>query len=694
MSVSGSENVFFSIQSERDISEELRQLESQLAVLEAEKQAMLEEEADLLQEKESLETKHSLGHQHSPLSSSNCLVEDLTKAFSPAVVSPSQELEVNCCVSATLTRNLLTFEKKTPVFDSELKTICYSKLKQQKNLFQEIRPFVQWSDEKLKDFLSASSLPSALLSQTFSSDQKPLKFVDDIFLLTVEEASLPAYEETGWVPYSFISSSGSGTNKIDTEAIKQIIPFRKIMPSRELKNIAKHFRDDLLESLSEPFELSFLGFVDPDFSHSTSAFLQEINPRGMKYFFVVKIKDFLVSSKKCDSGKGLIHLNFFEKFIVLKTSFPLSSYFSRFMTSIASSLRQEQTEFITIMTEKGNLTPDQASEMGARRFQQIDLAFLRNYLKVSKESVATFDTEILLPHSLRCVKMPSRKMAYISESEAYFTSVLSSLTFNDFFLIFIGILFEKSVVFVSENQRLISGAIATFQALLRPFKWPHILNYSISENELEFFKSKVPSLIGLCMKSSTCRDKILPLDFKNRIWVFLDLGLIHCHEEISSQLIIPKFEKFSHVLEKIYAGNFSNKESVSVCLVEPFAISKAFRKFKTLNQHDFAHYADIASRVGFNKRTIYDKKYSDSVNPEEKTKIFSYLRFFLNTYVVTRLPRQTKNKETTLANFNMNAFGKEGEEDYEFLIRFFDTQIFAEFVKNDLDHIPIFALGE
>lgn len=196
------------------------------------------------------------------------------------------------------------------------------------------------------------------------------------------------------------------------------------------------------------------------------------------------------------------------------------------------------------------------------------------------------------------------------------------------------------------------------------------------------------------MNSSTCRDKILPLDLKNRMWVFLDLGLIHCHEEISSQLIIPKFENFSQVLEKIYAENFSNRESVSTCLVKPFAYSKVFWKFKTLNQDDFARYADIASRVGFNKRTIYDKRSSDSINPEEKTKIFSYLRFFLNAYVVARLPRQTNNKETTLANFNMSAFGKEGEEDYEFLIRFFDTQIFAEFVRKDLNHIPIFVLGE
>ena len=63
--------------------------------------------------------------------------------------------------------------------------------------------------------------------------------------------------------------------------------------------------------------------------------------------------------------------------------------------------------------------------------------------------------------------------------------------------IYLNILQEKNIVFVSNDNEKLSAAISTFSCLIKPFQWPFPKIYNLPKDCLMMISSPIPVIIGL-----------------------------------------------------------------------------------------------------------------------------------------------------------------------------------------------------
>ena len=93
--------------------------------------------------------------------------------------------------------------------------------------------------------------------------------------------------------------------------------------------------------------------------------------------------------------------------------------------------------------------------------------------------------------------IPNKEYARYIEADWNSSIVLSNLDEEIFSLIFLAILSEYSIVFVSHNSALLSCTLLIFHALLKPFKYPHPLIFNLPENIMHILDSPFPILVGI-----------------------------------------------------------------------------------------------------------------------------------------------------------------------------------------------------
>ena len=668
----------------------LRELEITLANLERETRIISEEIVQLSLENKSLESHHSL-YKKSCSNFGNLDIDDAPTSESQRFLLSPNELDNDFETRVFLSKSAVNVEPISPVTPSRM--FQPKPIKKQTNLAEILRSSTKISDKLADDIERLYSVKSSYRSQ---SPQEPKSseivsdLVDNIFFLTINEEEVKRFKEEGAVKYSYVPAFEEQKDKFESSMTKHFIPLKNNLSTKIFKNSIKSIKEIIFGNNSTPIEMSWVGFSDPHFRQTSNKILKVINQRRLKYFFIIKLDDFYVSFEDSIPERGLIHLDFFQKFLVLETAFPLSKFFSEMLTSIVTDLRNERWNFFSKLIENGDLSINQISELSAKRFTQLDLKILQDYMHITKCIFPDFASFVQLPNSVKPIKLLSKKTAYISESQVYFADFFSNLPFNDFILIFLSLLQEKPVVFISENPKQLSAAVSAFQALIQPFRWPHIVIYSISKDEIEILSTKITGIVGLCMNSSICRSEVMSLNPNGRIWVYLDLALIHCHESLSSNIVVPTFENFLSKSQSIYSSSFNSKTSVTVNIVKKqIGLSQA-QGFHTLSGSEFSCYAERATKVGYNRPTIYDSKDYSQMSFEAQIQIFLYMRFFFNTFFVMKLPKQVEDSNDRLTSFDLNQFSGEAS-DAEFLKRFFDTQIFAEFMKNDFQEISEFG---
>ena len=192
----------------------------------------------------------------------------------------------------------------------------------------------------------------------------------------------------------------------------------------------------------------------------------EVNPKGSVFYYFIKTEDFVISPETSDPAKDFLVFDFFQKFIVIKTLRPLSHFFSELLIQLNFSMRKERAELFSSLTQRGEISAQQTLELSSKKFLQSDLLVIKDLLKKSREWSPNFGNELKLPISNFSIKILNKKSSYLSETEHFFASVLYKLSFEDFLLLFLAIILEKSVVFVSEKASVVTGAISAFQALI------------------------------------------------------------------------------------------------------------------------------------------------------------------------------------------------------------------------------------
>lgn len=74
--------------------------------------------------------------------------------------------------------------------------------------------------------------------------------------------------------------------------------------------------------------------------------------------------------------------------------------------------------------------------------------------------------------------------------------LFSQIKFNDFMIVLSCIMLEKSVVFVSKSLDRLSSCVIGVTALMRPFKWQHLLCPVLPESLIDVLEAPVPLIAG------------------------------------------------------------------------------------------------------------------------------------------------------------------------------------------------------
>lgn len=128
--------------------------------------------------------------------------------------------------------------------------------------------------------------------------------------------------------------------------------------------------------------------------------------------------------------------------------------------------------------------------------------------------------------------VPNREQARYIECDWNTAMTLSNFDEEDFTLLFLGLLAEHSMVFVSANASLLSATLLLFHSLLKPFKWPHPMVFNLPEKFLHLLDSPFPTLVGLnADREFVLETAQLPETHPNCVFVLLDGGVEILNDE-------------------------------------------------------------------------------------------------------------------------------------------------------------------
>lgn len=416
---------------------------------------------------------------------------------------------------------------------------------------------------------------------------------------------------------------------------------------------------------------------------------RESNPHKFIYYYSLCIQDFFeAGGASPDSGETL-SLDLVNKYFVIRSFYPASALFREVLYNFAGSLRQKRLERL----RAGGRGRRQSE--AERLAEEIELAG-KVFAPLARVRLdADFGAELKLESALFNLRyrFPPRKWAYLLEAEFAAAKVLASLKFEEFLLVFMSFLFEKNLVFVSEKLELISGALALFQALLRPFKWSFPVIYSLPEELLETLGSPLPLVIGLRLPAAEVLTKILgPFadNGENCIVVFLDEGLVSFSEPTVSNIVVPEYGEFIPRLQSLYHRHFNSKMANHAKLVKKTLNGTSVFGFRKYNSDSLAQKLAKVSKGLYKPDFAAPASASGSSASESLREISNFFRTFFSVFVVAKLPgdyaMSVQGKETNVKEIDIQFFST-NEADVEFLRAFTRTQIFMVFLENDFFNI-------
>lgn len=142
---------------------------------------------------------------------------------------------------------------------------------------------------------------------------------------------------------------------------------------------------------------------------------------------------------------------------------------------------------------------------------------------------------------------------------SYFCPLLFSLlSLNDLLYILFSILQEASVIFISKNMDYLSSCVLGFQALIRPFSWPHLITPILPSSLFDILEAPVPLLAGIPKAPSHSRSEVSDMPRPPEIPMRKLLHLITVDldvKEVSQRVKKPLVPSVNLHTPRIYQGN-------------------------------------------------------------------------------------------------------------------------------------------
>lgn len=549
------------------------------------------------------------------------------------------------------------------------------------------------------------------------------KIYEDFLIVSCHKDKLGTYIAENDIVYSIFfdlyALDPTDPNNQNDELVKFMIPFSQKIRTVKIKNTIGKLNEILFqdEATCKNFEFfcislnSTIASLGPGqnqrpteefFRGGDLNILKETNPNLCFYYYCAKVDDFFIDAQNSKQfTSDLIEFSFFPKYFVIKTLYPMSQFFFNVLQQVLSISKRNRIEKFLDSLKGGRIDIETLEKIDSQGMTEAELsAIIPLFERLDEFSMYNnFEEQITIeiPNVSIHYTIPSIKTCSFVEAEFGFSKVLCQFAYEEFLFILFAILSEHSVVFVSEDMSNLTACISTFISLIKPFKWPFPIIYSLPEDCLVMLGSPIPLLVGINLPADTVISDILPehenksrADSSTNIYVFVDHNLFFYDYETLDSLLIPQHDDFCERLEKIYKKSFNPKSSnffkinkrkkgkVSYTYVQQVNTSKMKEQLVRLDRVSLLRNPDKLGADRF-KLPNLTKNY-------EFYSIFNFLKSFFHSFIISKLPSDKIitefGRETKVTEIDVNAFCSNAA-DAEFLETFMRTQCFMYFLEND-----------
>lgn len=549
------------------------------------------------------------------------------------------------------------------------------------------------------------------------------KIYEDFLIVSCHKDKLGTYIAENDITFSVLfdlyALDPSDPNNQNDELVKFMIPFSQKIRTVKIKNTIGKLNEILFqdEATCKNFEFFCISLnsniaspgqgqnqrpTEEFFKDGDLNILKETNPNLCFYYYCAKVDDFFIDAQNSKQfTSDLIEFSFFPKYFVIKTLYPMSQFFFNVLQQVLSISKRNRIEKFLDSLKGGKIDIEILEKIDCQGMAEAELsAIIPLFERLDEISMYNnFEEQIRIeiPNVSIQYSIPSIKTCSFVEAEFGFSKVLSQFAYEEFLFILFAILSEHSVVFVSEDMSNLTACISTFISLIKPFKWPFPIIYSLPEDCLVMLGSPIPLLVGINLPADTVISDILPehenksrADSSTNIYVFVDHNLFFYDYETLDSLLIPQHDDFSEKLEKIYKKSFNQKSSnyfkinkrkkgkVNYTYVQQVNTSKMKEQLVRLDRVSLLRNPDKFGVDRF-KLPNLTKNY-------EFYSIFNYLKGFFHSLVISKLPNDKTisefGRETKIKEIDVNSFCN-NPADVEFLEAFMRTQCFMYFLEND-----------
>ena len=565
--------------------------------------------------------------------------------------------------------------------------------------------FSMIKEESMNDLsssrISNSKISNLNLNLDFENEFENI--FSEFFIIGCNKSRLHHFISKKEIEYKIIYTSDI-TKKKEDDLIQFFVPFKQKIRTIRINNTISELNEILFRDQNQKYDFFSLclnsNLETKNFNFKKFKILKDSNSKLYKYYYVAKIQDYFIEGDylNSDSQNNHIFLNYHSKYYVFQTFYPLSNFYETILKNYIGINKKKRIEKFMKTIKTGIIKSGNLEKIDSFNMEDEDI---KTFLELKKELLkikinSKYEKKFLINLKTNQFELclPSKKFSPFINSEVGFSNILQNFTFEEFLFIYLSLVHEKNIIFISKKNFRISAAISTFTSFLKPFQWEFPIIYNLPDDCLSMLGSPIPLIIGLKQSSQVVLSHFIPkfTDESNNsnIFVFIDERLIYYDYDMLKEIYIPEYDEFYPKLKKLYQKNF-NKESSSHFKISSKKVDgNKIHYFRKKNPDNLKEkFLKISKGISIKKKSklFEDLRVSTKTLPKlESKQIFYYFKYFYQNFILSRIPYSKEEliieNETKLDEIDVEFFSN-NQGDINFLNSFFKTQSFVQYLEKE-----------
>ncbi|KRX08029.1 hypothetical protein PPERSA_06207 [Pseudocohnilembus persalinus] len=215
-----------------------------------------------------------------------------------------------------------------------------------------------------------------------------------------------------------------------------------------------------------------------------------------------------------------------QKVYCFMTAYPFVQFFLDIIVNMLNNIKEKKVDYFSKLDDLKNKQSNNIIKKLEQDFFQSFLKnecsdLLRQLRKIQKPQI-NYKLQFTHQNFTSICQIPNKERAQHIEAEWGNCLVLSNIEEEVFSLLYLYILCENQVVFISQNEALLSSTLLLFHSLLKPFKWPHPVIFNLPHEFMHLLDSPIPILLGLNKNIDQVYEEQLSEKHPNCVFILLD----------------------------------------------------------------------------------------------------------------------------------------------------------------------------